>query len=663
MAYITSNDYKNVIYSGDSRHKIKIIFNGVELEDADRYCEKLTRTSRILPNDGSKRFSIDNFISQEIELILHKIDTTIIQDQVEISIGTLVDSVNNTYEYVPLGIFNIQDNPITDKDKITIKLRDNRVKFDFGYNAQPLIEENDGTATKLQILNDICTQAGVTNNVSSFIGANDEIGIYDNTVTATMYVAYIAAQAGAIAIINRDGDLDFIYLNNLETVKIPLNIVEKYEKGELYTIERIVYENGIVKYETSDDETLTTLYLDSANPYISNQGQVNEISNLLLDFSIDSATTGKIMGDPAIDPYDIIEIYGYYEDLPNGNKQFIPDEDEIVFRTLANHTMTYTGKIICVYDTQISVESRNENVSLIGEANFRNYAKTSINNIENNVDIIVGRQNEQQEQIVDMRIDIQSIQSLFQITGGSNLIKNSQFLLRDEVWDIDDEYGYVTSLGEGYNSNLIGQTTAIANIVMKDATINTKTGNITGLKVGQQYAFNYYYTMDANTTATVSLVGANSGNVVYEETFTTAQSSLKRVIKDFVAYETDYILTISTDTTLDGYFTIYDLMLNSGDVKNWEPAMSEVYSTVLKMSQLGLQVYASGSRTITLMTSMGFQIYKSSSGEIGQIVTEFTDNGMITDEIEAKNGIKNGTWIEKDLTINYDIHHVEYVEG
>lgn len=664
MAYITSNDYKNVIYSGDARHKVKIWFNGVELQDADRYCEKITRQARILPNDGAKRFSIDYFIAQEIELILHKIDTSIIQDQVEISLGTLVDSENNTYEYVPLGIFNIQDTPKTDKDKVTIKLMDNRVKFDFGYNAEPLIEENGGTATKLQILNDICTKAGVTNNVSSFIGASDEIGIYDSTITATMYVAYIASQAGAIAIINRDGELDFIYLNNLSTVKIPLYIVEKYELGTPYTIERVVYEDGIRKYQSSSDDTLSTLYIASDNPYISNEGQINAISNVLVGFSIDSLTTGKIYGDPAIDPYDIIEIYGYYEEDEYGNKHFVDDENTIVARTLANYTMTYTGKIINTYDTQIGVEARTNNVTLSGEANFQRSAKTSIDNINNNINLIVEEQQEQSGRITDLQIDINSIQSLFQITGGTNLIKNSQFLLPDEVWDIVvSNNGYCTELGQGYNANLIGRTTAIANIVMKDASITTKENNIVGLKVGQQYTLNYYYTLDNNATATVTLTGANSGNTIFTKTYNTSQSNLEREIATFTANETSYILSITTSTTLDGYFTIYDLMLNSGDIKNWEPSISEVYSTVLKMSQLGLQVYAVGSQTVTLLTSMGFAIYTSSNGEIGQLVTNFTNSGIETIDIIASGKIKNGKWIQKDITINSYNHHIEYMES
>lgn len=660
MAYNTSSEYKQVIYSGDARHKIKIIFNGNELLDADRYCEKLTRTARIIPNDGSKRLSLDNFMSQELELILHDVDASLIEDQVEISIGTLV---NNEYEYVPLGIFNIQDVPKTDKNKITIKLRDNRVKFDFPYNAKPLIDENGGKATKRQILEDICDKAGVVCNVGTFLNENDEVSIYDSTIMGTLYVVYIASQAGAIAVINRSGELIFIYLNNLNIVKIPLFLVEKYEIGTPFTIERVVYEDGIRKFQSSDDETLSTLYIGSDNPYISNDGQINEIYNILNGFTIDSLKTGKIYGDPAIDPYDLIQIYGYYEIDEYGDKHFIDDEDVIVATTLATHTMTYTGKVINTYNTQIGLEQRTENVTLSGEENFKRNAKTAIDNINNRIDLVVEEQDVQSDRITDLQIDINSIQSLFQITGGSNYIKNSQFLLTDKVWEIDDENGYVTPLGAGYNANLIGQTTAIANIVMKDATISTKNGNIAGLKVGQQYTFNYYYTMDANTTATVSLVGTNSGNVIYEETFNAEQSSLTRKSKDFIAYETDYTLTITTSTTLDGYFTIYDLMLNSGDIKNWEPSISEVYSTVLKMSQLGLQVYASGSNTITLMTSMGFKVYASSSGEIGEVITEFTNTGIKTIDLIASGKIKNGRWVEKEITISSYDHHIEYMEG
>lgn len=370
MAYITSDRYKEVIYSQDCRHKLRIWFDNVELDDADIYCEKLTVSSRIIPH-GSKVFMLENFVSKEATLILHDIDLSIIKDKVEISIGTLVDE---EYEYVPIGIFNIQDKPTTDKNKTTIKLRDNSVKFDFNYNGKDLIDNNSGSATKLQILQDICNQADVVCNINEFLGSEDLIGIYDNTITARTYIAYLAGQAGAIPTINRDGELIFVYINNLVTHEIPLHYVEKYSDGDLFKISRVVYESGIIKYEsgTTDNDTL---FLDSSNPYVSSDEQAQSILEIVNGFEINSFSTGKIIGNPAIDSYDLISI---------------TDQDN-VYTTLATNDLVYTGVIIQTFNTQIGLEERKENVSLNGENTFKKWAKTEIDRVDGRITSEAGR--------------------------------------------------------------------------------------------------------------------------------------------------------------------------------------------------------------------------------------------------------------------------------
>lgn len=270
--------------------------------------------------------------------------------------------------------------------------------------------------------------------------------------------------------------------------------------------------------------------------------------------------------------------------------------------------------------------------------------------------------NEQGDLLSQTVQSVESIQNLFQITGGSNLIKNSQFLLTDEVWTITKQNGgFCTELGSGYNANLIGKTTALANIVMKDATIVSKEDNITNLKVNQTYTLHFYYSLEEYATGHISFIGKNNSQVIVDETFN-EECDMQEVTIKFVAYDTDYILTFDTTTSMDGKFTIYDLMLNSGDKKSWEPAISEIYSTVLKMSQLGLQIYASGSKTLTLMTSMGFKIHKSSNGEIGEVITQFTDSGIITKTIVAEDE-KLQEWVIKPVTINSVKHLTIYKEG
>ena len=225
----TEQEYLDIIYSQDDKNRIRIWFNNVELEDAGEYCESLSGTNRILPDDGKKAFSLGNFISKEYDLILRDLpQNTVIQDQVKISIGTLVGE--NTYEDVPLGVFNIQNEPKTDKNKITITLRDNRVKFDFYYNAKPLIEANNGKANYYQILNDICNQAGVANNVGHFEYDDTQISIYDNTIKAATYVGYLAEQCGKIPQIDRNGALIFVDL---------LSDKETQSKGKNFTISSI----------------------------------------------------------------------------------------------------------------------------------------------------------------------------------------------------------------------------------------------------------------------------------------------------------------------------------------------------------------------------------------------------------------------------------------
>lgn len=652
MAYIPNNEnYKTIIYSGESAHKIKIVFDDVELEDADRYCEKLTLKRRILPDDGSKRFSLDNFVSQEIELILHDVNDTImsmIKDKVEISIGTIVDSnsLGDIYEYIPIGIFNIQDTPKTDKNKITLTLRDNAVLFDFYYNAQPLAEANNGTMTKMNILEDICSKANVMHDIQGFSGMNDVVSSYDNTITARTYISYLAEQAGAIASINREGKLIFVKLKDLTVQKIPLSVVEKYEIGEIYKIERVVYEDAIRKYETTSDENVGTLYINSANPYISSQEQINNIFDNINDFEIDSLTTGRILGDPTIDCYDMIEIYGYYDD----DNHFVDDETTVIARTLANHTLVYNGSLISQYNTQIGIEQRIENVTLKSEPTFQKYARTLIDNIENRIELVVAEQNEQKSQIAQTKMEVDGIQNLFQITGGANMIKDSQLLINDgslwikggisannlfpssnlhpssSIYPLERYFNNSNYVG-GYDASLIGKTVSVAKIGVSNGKITTSNTNITDLIIGEMYTLSFKVSNDANTNSRIKLTG--NSNIVYDKTFE-EETDMEEISYSFIAQTSNYILSIQSTSTDDGYIYVYDLMLNKGDIQSWQPATGELISTTIKLSQLGVQVYSTGSEIATLMTSEGFQIRRFQNSTLYEIVTEFTKNGFKT---------------------------------
>lgn len=220
MAYIPSEcsleEYERVIYSGDAKNRLYVKHGDTVIgtngdNNASPFASKLTIKRRILKN-GSKTITLNNFISQEVDLVLHDYKIENLNEEIEIKIGTFIDSIND-YVYVPIGKFLIQDNPTTDKNKTTYKLRDFSIKFDVYYNGKPLIDANGGKVTKLQILKDICEQVGVVCRINSFPNCEDEIGIYDNSITARTYITYLAEQAGKMALINRYGELVFVDLN------------------------------------------------------------------------------------------------------------------------------------------------------------------------------------------------------------------------------------------------------------------------------------------------------------------------------------------------------------------------------------------------------------------------------------------------------------------
>ena len=368
----TRKQYEDEIYGQDYQHKIKITFDGTELQNADRYCEKFTVKPRIVPN-GEETFSLNNFVSKEAELILHNVDSSLIKGQVSISIGTYIKSVSK-YEYVPIGIFNIQETPTTDQNKVTIQLRDNSVKFDFNYNAKPLMDKNEGKATLKQIFNDICTQAGVETDITTFVGENKVVGVYDNTITARVYISNIAENSGKIATIDRDGKLIFVDLLNLTTWTIPLSVVEKYEIGTNFKIGKVVYESGIIKYEKPENGTDDTLYIDSSNQY-ADETTVANVLQATQGFQIVSMKTGKILGNPAIDGYDLISI----------------TDGENTYKTLATHQLVYNGTMIQTFETEISEKLKSENVTKNSEPTFKKWARTTIDAVNAEVKITTGK--------------------------------------------------------------------------------------------------------------------------------------------------------------------------------------------------------------------------------------------------------------------------------
>lgn len=370
MAYIPSEctikEYTDRVYDADAKHKCYLAFNDEEYEDIDTYLQKITINSNCL-DTTKKVFMLNNLISKSIDITVRDFDTTKIKDKITLKIGTYINDEIG-YVYIPIGVFNLQEKPTTSDGVTTIKARDNASLLDKPYNAKPLIDENDGVVTKLQILQDICTKFGITCNVTSFRGSDEQVGIYDSTINARNYVSWLAEQSSCIAYINRLGALEFKPINNLYKWSLPFKNISKYTGDLLYKVSKVIYGDGLYQYpltETSND----ILYLDVNNPYVTSQEIVQGIYEIANDFSISSFKVEKIYGNACIDAFDLIEVV----------------DNDVSYETLAQNTLIYNGKLMHSFDTPISREKKETNITITPLESYKRSVKIELDNVQGQI--------------------------------------------------------------------------------------------------------------------------------------------------------------------------------------------------------------------------------------------------------------------------------------
>lgn len=505
MAYIpnecTLEQYNQAVYNEDARHKLYLKIGETVVENADDFCESMTLKNLLL-DEGSKNFHLDNFVSKSVELILHDFIIEDLTKEIDIRLGTYINPTIG-YVYVPIGLYKIQDSPTTNKNKTTYKLRDRSINFDFGYNAKELIDNSSKTdengnkyVTKLEIVDDICSKAGVEYvGDREFIGYDDKIGIYDNSISGRMYIAYIFEQAGRIATINREGNLTSILINNnLSVQTLPFDLIESYTIGKSYKISKTIYESGSIYFENGT-ETDDILFINGSNPYIANQSELERLANSINGFELDSYSISKIIGNPAIDSYDFIE-------LEVGDK---------AYKTLGQYNLKYNGKLIQKFETLIEYEARKTNTTKNNDATFKKYVKSEIDNINATLKTTV-------ETVTEEIKGLQSSIDLFSVDLSQYTITiptdSSQKPFKDEYYDINF-YGYykgkqiIPSLkitGSNIGITTESTDTYIRFSVKKDTVISALTNNYV-LTFTYNTSSDGIYTITKTVTLTLSIQG------------------------------------------------------------------------------------------------------------------------------------------------------------
>lgn len=302
--YNTTDDYKSKIY--DTVHFLKVYINDVEIES--RYIGDCKPSSTLFTNG---EIELGSTPSQTVELQLYK--TAVPDSIIKIEIKSGI-----TGEIVPIGVYNVDKISKVNDYTVSLTLSDNMIKFEFNYDGSKLVNDNNGKVKIIQVLQDICSKAGVELGSTSFLNMNKEIAVYDNTVSARTYLGYISEQAGGFAFIGRNGKL---YIRSLgqNMANIAIKLFQNFEWGEKYKITRVRFDDGIRVFEKGNT-TGNTLYINPDNMFIVNQEQIDNIYEQVKDLELYSFKGDSII-DPAIDIGDILVIDGK-QVLYQGSSQY-----------------------------------------------------------------------------------------------------------------------------------------------------------------------------------------------------------------------------------------------------------------------------------------------------------------------------------------------------
>ncbi|MEK5038970.1 hypothetical protein [Sporosarcina sp. FSL K6-3457] len=161
--------------------------------------------------------------------------------EVHVEIGAMLDKFHQPFEYVSMGYFLVDQ---ASKEKSTIQLSgfDKMILFE-----QPYVTSLTYPTTLKQILQEICTLAGVPLKTTSFV--NDDYMVSNapdlDGVTLRMALEYVSELACGFARVNRDNQLEIVTLSESGVT---------IDKSNYYAMNLSEYEYGPIDYVVINNE-------------------------------------------------------------------------------------------------------------------------------------------------------------------------------------------------------------------------------------------------------------------------------------------------------------------------------------------------------------------------------------------------------------------------
>ena len=368
---------------------MKIYFDNVLI--SEDYYKSLTNTHNLFNGN----FILGSTASNTFTLELDVLATSVTPEVIKIT--------DNDEDYATLVIDKVED---VDKYTKSYKLTDKLVDLNYYYDASEFINQNGGSALTSEILADMCSKIGV--EVDENINWINDIPVtwYDNTILAREYAGYIAEINAGYIIILPNGKLTIKQHKMASKYTINVDDCENFTLGERHIISKVVYDNGVVKYEAGDD-TGNTLYVDANNVFIVSQEQVTNIYNAIVGFEFYSVETGNCPINKDVRAGDVIT--------------FVDGDNE--YPTIANIDLSYNGGWNGGYSLDINTE-RQEETDLIGNNTKIRGIVSRLNRDEAKLEVIATQTDDNTEEIGNLQVGFDEVKT--EVSKVTNLIKETQ---------------------------------------------------------------------------------------------------------------------------------------------------------------------------------------------------------------------------------------------
>jgi hypothetical protein len=245
--YEASDLFKSAISQKNRELRVRATIEGKIYSDSD--IQVCSIEESILTGED---FKFGSATASRLELTLLNMGDSLTaksfeDKEVHIEIGVMLDKFHQPFEYVSMGFFIVEE---ASKDNNIIKLTgyDKMIYFE-----KPYVSNLTYPATLLQILQEICTQAGVQLENNSFLNSDYLVNEMPNleNVTRRLAVEHISELACSFACINRDGKLE---LKTFKDTNVTIN-ADNY-----YSMKLSEYEYGPIEVISINPENLFALY-------------------------------------------------------------------------------------------------------------------------------------------------------------------------------------------------------------------------------------------------------------------------------------------------------------------------------------------------------------------------------------------------------------------